>query len=300
MVYNTLCLSGGGINGLNILGSIKYLIDYNIIKLKNIDTYIGTSVGSLIILLLSIGYDINDLIKIFYEIDLSKINVSDDFDLDYIIENLGINNASKIILIIQTLLHSKCNKYDLTFQQHYEITNKKIKIVAVNFTKKKEEIFSVDTHPNMSVILAIRMSICIPFIFTPVKYNGDIYIDGGIINNFAFNYCNKDTSIGICLSFYINSNELNLMNYFFGLLSIIFDNCNNNSDNENVIKLNIEYDTFGDFSPNKELKQKLLKRGYRDTNKFCCNNLNFLSTQFVNNIIDSAMNELMVLCATKT
>lgn len=291
MVYDTICLSGGGINGLNILGSLKYLLDSNIIKLNKINKYFGTSVGSIIILMLSIGYNINDLIKIFYELDLTKINIGDELDIDYLMDNLGISNGSKIMLIIQTLLFNKTKKYNMTFNELYEYTNKKINIIVVNFTQKKEILFNVDNTPNVSVILAVRMSISIPFVFTPVKYENDIYIDGGIINNFAFNYCNNRNSIGICLSYYINNN-LNLMSYFFGLLSIVFDNNNNNTENENVVNLNIEFDNFGDFSPNKELKQKLFRNGYKNTKKICSKNLNFFSTKIVNNIIDNAIKEL--------
>ena len=53
---NTLVLSGSAINGLVTLGAIQFLIDQNEINLENINKYIGTSSGSMISLLLSIGY----------------------------------------------------------------------------------------------------------------------------------------------------------------------------------------------------------------------------------------------------
>ena len=52
--YNTIVLSGGGINGLTALGAIQYMYDCN--KLQNVKTYYATSVGTIISYLLIIGY----------------------------------------------------------------------------------------------------------------------------------------------------------------------------------------------------------------------------------------------------
>ena len=48
--YDTLVLSGGSSKGIIILGCIQYLVDNYL--LKGIETYIGTSVGSIICFLL--------------------------------------------------------------------------------------------------------------------------------------------------------------------------------------------------------------------------------------------------------
>ena len=113
MCYDTLCLSGGGINGLKMLGSLKYLNDNNIIQMKKVNTFIGTSVGSLINLLLVLNYKINTIIKIIYKLDFSKIEL--DFDLDNFLENYGIDNASRILTIIQT--QALCQSIISTFAQ---------------------------------------------------------------------------------------------------------------------------------------------------------------------------------------
>ena len=292
-MYETLCISGGGVNGFNILGSLKYLVDINILKLKKINIYIGTSVGSIFIVLLSIGYDINEIIKILYEFDFSNIDLNNEFNLDYLIENFGISNGDKIMLIIQTLIYNKINKYDLTFKEHYELTNKKIKIITVNYSTKEEEVFSVDTYPDVSIILAIRISISIPLLFTPVKFNNNLYIDGGILNNFAFNHCDNNKSLGIRVRFNVDNIELDLINYFYGLLSVILDKNTKYNNNENIIDINIKYESVGDFSPTKKYKEQLLKHGYKNTKKYCKNNVNFFCTKFVNNIIDFSINKCL-------
>ena len=52
----------------------------------------------------------------------------------------------------------------------------------------------------MDVLLAIRMSFSIPFVFTPVKYNNNFYVDGSVLNDFPIDLCDKDNFIGIFIS----------------------------------------------------------------------------------------------------
>jgi NTE family protein len=288
MCYDTICLSGGGINGLDIIGSLKYLNDNNVIKIKNIKTFIGTSVGSLICILLLIGYKIDFIIKIVYKLDFNKIKV--DFDLDNFIENFGIDNGSRIISVIQTLIFNKINLYDLTFKNLYEKTGKDLKIIVVNYTKKKEELLSFGTTPDMSVILAIRMSISIPLVFYPVKYNGNLYIDGGLLNNFGFNYCNPKKSIGICIDVKIDKNPENILDYMKDLLLIIQKAVShiNNNIYENMIIVESK-SIFGSFYLDKNTKYKLIKNGYKKTKLLTSNNINFYASKFVNNLIDDCI-----------
>ena len=287
MCYDTLCLSGGGINGLNMLGSLKYLTDHNILKIKNIDTFVGTSVGSIINLFLVLNYNINSIIKIVYKLDFTKIEL--DFDLDNFLENYGIDNASRILTIMQTLLFNKTGYYDLKFIDLYNLTKKTLKILVVNYSQKKEELLSHETTPNMSIILAIRMSISIPLVFYPVKYNDNYYIDGGIINNFGFKYCNEKTTIGICIDTDIDKKPKDLLSFIKGIIVIIDKVVSyNNFDNTNIIILRSK-SALSKFDLDKKNKYKLIKNGYKDTKKYSLSNVNFFVEKFINNIIDEVI-----------
>jgi len=43
------------------------------------------------------------------------------------------------------------------------------------------------TDPDLLLYKAITMSSAFPFVFKPIEYNGEYYIDGGLCNNFPFN-----------------------------------------------------------------------------------------------------------------
>jgi predicted acylesterase/phospholipase RssA len=75
-VYKNLVISGGGFNCFQFFGIIKYLDDNNL--LKEINKYISVSAGSLISLLLIIGYKFNEIENFLIKFDFSKI-----FDLQF-------------------------------------------------------------------------------------------------------------------------------------------------------------------------------------------------------------------------
>lgn len=57
-------------------------------------------------------------------------------------------------------------------------------ISVTNVTKHCNEIFSVESAPDMSVAEAVRMSMSIPLFFESIKYNKNRYADGGTVNNY--------------------------------------------------------------------------------------------------------------------
>tara|TARA_A100001015_G_C15029890_1_gene732608 strand:+ start:1796 stop:2728 length:933 start_codon:yes stop_codon:yes gene_type:complete len=302
MKYNTLCISSGGVKGFYLLGALKYLFDKNILNLKNINTFVGTSIGSIIILFLSIGHSVDSLINIFYSIDFSKLDIEINFD--NVFENFGLDNATKIITIIQTLLYDKINLYDISFKNLFEITKKEIKIIAVNYSKQKEVMFSYETTPDMSVILAIRMSISIPFIFNPVNYRGDLYIDGAFLNHLGIEYCNLNNSIALCFNTdfeTLNHDVDNFFDFIVGIMSIVYKKVlKKNLNHKNIIKLDVIDNTLVGSELNPSYltkKQKLdnLKQGYKLCKKGCYNKVDLYSIIFVNKIISKSIKKAKII-----
>ena len=104
-MYN-LVLSGGGIRGILHLGSLKTLEEKNIFK--NIKNFGGSSAGSMISLLLSIGYTYNDIMIVFLKINLDKFyDITDIFEFLNIYGLINLNPCEKLLRI---LLENKFNK----------------------------------------------------------------------------------------------------------------------------------------------------------------------------------------------
>jgi predicted acylesterase/phospholipase RssA len=84
----------------------------------------------------------------------------------------------------------------LTFEEHFKRTKKRLVVMAFNVTKCKEDIFTYDTTPDMVILKALELSAGIPIIFKPLKYENNLYVDGGVWNNFpieiAIKYRNNE------------------------------------------------------------------------------------------------------------
>ena len=194
---HNLILSGGGVRGLCHLGAIKALEEYNL--LKDIKNYAGTSIGSIIAFLLSIGFTYTDLMLIFLNIDVNKFyDVSDIFDF---FDKYGLFSYNPTERCIKLLLSMKLPQKNITFTELYKSTNKTLNIVSVNVSTGKESVFNYINTPNVNVIDAIIASCSIPFLFPPKKINGHYYVDAFIVNNFPCSvFCDDmENSIGISI-----------------------------------------------------------------------------------------------------
>lgn len=281
-MFDTICLAGCGLKGLSFISCIDYL--YKKKYIQNIKKLVGTSIGSIICFLINIGYTPEDLITLFLNLDFKKFEP--EFDCEILFTNFGYDTGNKIINMIKTLLLNKFNTYNITFQKLFELTNIELIIIATNYTLKKEEPFSYINTPDFDVITAINMSICIPFLFTPITHNNNIYIDGGFTNNFGLEYCNPDTTIGL-YSFDTSNNSMNdLMDFMYGIIKIMFNQydkinnfvCINISTNFNIISYDL----------NIQEKKDMFQAGYQYAQQFHYRNV---SKEIINNIILNIENE---------
>lgn len=288
MNYDTLCLSGGGIMGLSFIGVLKYLENKKYINLNNVNIFVGTSAGSIISFFLILGYNIKEIKKIISNLNFQKLEPN--IDMIKILENNGIDNGLKIMTIIISFLQEKFKIDDITFEELYNKTNKKLIIIGTNFTLLKEEVFSYELTPNMSVILAIRISISIPFIFTPILYNSNYYIDGGFTNCFPIKYCNKNSTLGIYITFENNIKEINIINLLLGCLSIINNTITlKDIDNYNVINIKSKNLDITDYNIDYKTKLEIINFGKNCAEKYLTNLINNICKNIIYEIINNIL-----------
>ena len=249
---NKLILSGGSTKGIAYIGIIKGLEEYKIIN--NIKTYAGTSIGAIFCFLLNIGYSYNEMMNIIINLDIKKLCEIKTFN------NYGFDNGMKIINFIKELMDKKKIKYNITFKELFNLTNKKLIICACNLTLKKAEYFNYLNNPNMKILTALRMSFSIPILFCPIKYNNNYYIDGGLLNNLPYNiFKNKEKLLCININNDININSLE--NYLYSIIDLITSNNINNINNLNIINLKLNIN-FSDFNINYDKKKFMINLGY--------------------------------------
>ena len=97
-MFETLVVSGGSTKGILFLGALHFF--YLKGSLDQINSYFGTSVGSIICLLLAVGYHPLDLVTCF-----EKINFS--FELLVSKQDVQVIDYDAVIECIETIFTAK-------------------------------------------------------------------------------------------------------------------------------------------------------------------------------------------------
>ena len=184
-VIDTLIFGGGGTKGFVYLGLIKYLEEQELTE--TIKYYYGVSAGSILCMLMNLGYTYNELVDILineikYE-DLVKINSKSILN---IFDKFSIADSTYLDNTLKALIERKGFNPYINFKQLYDITKKEFSVGFVKCFQNEFILANHITRPDMPVWLAVRASSGIPLVFQPVidAINGfDFLIDGAIIND---------------------------------------------------------------------------------------------------------------------
>ena len=202
-----LVLSGGGAKGMAHIGAIKVIEEAGI----PIDYVVGTSMGSIIGGLYAIGYTPEQMDSMVRKQDWTfllsdRISRTDknmaerEVDEKYLI-SVPFNKKS-IQEVTGGLIKGQniSNLFsELTLGYHDSIDFNRLPIpyacVAENIAKGEEYVF----HEGV-LSTAMRASMAIPGVFTPVRLDSMVLIDGGVVNNYPVNIAREmgaDVIIGV-------------------------------------------------------------------------------------------------------
>ena len=264
-----IVLSGGGIKGMALLGALKALDDAGL--LKNVKTYVGSSVGALLGALLCVGYSPEELYNVMSSINPYEFKSIEPMKL---LTHFGIDSGMKIVKFLRTMIRIKTGNPHITFQELHNDFGMTLIITGTCIESGTVEYFSRDTTPNVAICDAIRLSISIPFIFSAVRFRGQTYVDGGILNNFPIDVLNdKENVLGIQLGATSHSipNEnpepiRSLEKFAVGLVTCVIDEIHklrleNSPHRENVICIDTGNVSAIQFDLSNEKRRELFDIG---------------------------------------
>lgn len=246
--FTSIVLSGGAMKVLCSVGCVMYMEKNHMIDgLKN---FVGTSAGSILCFLMVLGYKAKDTISFLKEnLQDPRISTLDMEQVFDIITEYGISDGSNIVELVSRALHGKTRLNDITFMELAKLTGKNLVVCTSNLTQEKEEFFCIDTTPDMSVLLAIKASCAIPFVFRPVIIKDCYYLDGALYNNFPMSYFKDTHTLRDIIGINIIENDYqqvdNIISYtLFMVMSVInkgyktYTNSYNNHE-KNIVTLDI-------------------------------------------------------------
>lgn len=277
MIRN-LVVSGGSTKTLAAIGCIRYLEEMHVIC--DIMNFVGTSAGSILCLMSCLGYTSEEMIAILEQEMVTKNRGQLSFDelLDLnVLNSYGLDSGDNMQKFIEQIVNEKLGRTSITFLELAKVTGKNLVICVANLSKQQPEYMDVDTEPYMDVVKAIRMSISLPFIFTPVLHNGNIYVDGALYETLPIGYITrfkdplKDT-IAIHTRTVIDTTINSFSDYISVLFSSVVDKANSGkttSKKVNMMEIVFDDDTSItidvqtlQFDINKKIIQKSIEKGY--------------------------------------
>jgi predicted acylesterase/phospholipase RssA len=273
--FTKIVIAGGAIKSLSAIGSIAYLEEVHLVQ--TLKHFVGTSAGSIICLFMVLGYSAQEIVKFFNENivkdEIANVNIEDFFG---VVDNYGLNLGRNLEVFLSNIIYEKMKVKDVSFLDIAKHTGKDFVVCVANLSKEKEEFWSVDTVPNMSVIKAIRTSCSLPILFIPIKHNGDLYLDGGLYNNFPIDYFTKSVSnIKDIIGINIVSTSKESINTFVDYITKVFQTVINrltkeytNELNDNILTLQFEDEGWISFKGmridiSKETLEKYILTGYQ-------------------------------------
>jgi len=175
-----LVLSGGGARGIAHIGAIEEIEKQG----YEITSIAGTSMGALVGAIYATG-KLQEYKEWLFSLDKFKILELIDFSLS----KEGLVKGDRVFKKMK----------DFIPDLHIEDLPIQYSATSTDLLNKKEIVFT-----KGSILEAVRASVAIPTIITPVKKENTILVDGGIVNNVPLNHVAR-TENDILIAVYVNA-----------------------------------------------------------------------------------------------
>ena len=233
-----LVLSGGGARGISHLGVLKALEEFGV----KIHCISGTSTGALVAALYAYGLSPERILAEFIQTSFFS-SLRPAWTMTGLVSMNGLRD-----LIVK-----------LIPENTFESLKIPVTVAATNLNKGRAEYFS-----SGELITAVLASSCVPILFNPISRNGNLYVDGGIMDNLPAK-CIKD-KCDLLIGSHCNyiSPEFDVKNFRSVIERSLLIAINGNTvASKNLCDVLIEPDTLGNISAfNVKEAERLFNIGY--------------------------------------
>ena len=262
-----LALSGGGIKGTAHIGAIKAFEENQI----EISAVTGTSIGSIITVLVAMGYTADQML------DLFNYFAKDIFRAEPRSLMSNIKNSKRLLgygaLSGETIENviDECAKY----KGLYNITDIKmpIAISSVDIVNCKKHVFTNRIVKNdekyinnISIGKAVRASCSFPGLFAPCEFENYKFVDGGILDNVPVEELEKlkvDKKIAIKFPPDLTDNPKSAYDVAFKAIDVMFNEKDERAVKECDYVINVKIPSGNVFNV-KKIKD-CYNKGYIET-----------------------------------
>lgn len=217
-----IVIGPGSVKGICVVGLLHELEVNG--YLDNIKGYAGSSVGSIISLLLTIGLPVSRVASISCSVNLFK-GLMTNYDINSIQSmfeemknNFGLISPWIIGKQLEWIVEKKFG-FVPTMSELYKITGKHFVCTTYNETEDESVYIDHITHPDLLCTTAVVFSCAIPIFMFEIKSDGCTYMDGGLVDPMPiYKFDNGENKI---LGIYVDTSSSNRSNgqEIFGFMS---------------------------------------------------------------------------------
>ena len=218
-----IALSSGGTKGLGQVGTISVLYDEGV--LNGVETYIGTSVGGAIALMLTVGCTPHEILEVAIRTTIlkpwSQLNKLDKV----LISEYGFVPYTTAVAPMRGLVERKMGGRIPTLLELYEETGIHLVFVTGNLTDRRVEYLDHINHPTLPCVDALTMSMLIPGLISKFRYQGKLWVDGAFVDPYPLHYFDNGSNeiLGIAVIGTEIDPEGGYFSYMYAAMTLLSD-----------------------------------------------------------------------------
>jgi hypothetical protein len=201
-----LALCGGGIRCIAHVGVLKELQYQGL--LSCVKEVFGVSGGALIGFAFCLGYTLEQLERLALEFDFTVLREISPESAFAFPTTFGLDSGEALDKLLSSFLVRKGYSPDVTFQGLLKAPCA-FRCYATDIQANSVKEFSLQKTPTVSVKLAVRASMSLPVLYTPVEdpLTKHLLMDGGILHNLPLVFLNGKERAETMAVLFIKSNE---------------------------------------------------------------------------------------------
>ncbi len=182
--FRNLVFEGGGVKGVAYGGALEVLEQSQITP--QVEKVAGTSAGAITATLVALGYTAAEFVEIMMGLDFEKLEDGSDLGGPLrLVEHYGWFKGDYFLNLMESYVGRKAGDGRATFRALREAGGfKDLYVFGTDLSQQAVQEFSYRRTPDVAVADAVRISMSIPFFFEARGYEGNVYCDGGVLNNY--------------------------------------------------------------------------------------------------------------------
>ncbi|WP_160174645.1 patatin-like phospholipase family protein [Archangium violaceum] len=181
--FTNLVFEGAGVRNCAYAGAMLALEERGVFG--QVEQVAGTSSGSIVATLVSLGYTPAEIRQEVLNLDFAGIQDGNLLTGPVrMFRQYGWSPGDYFLASMEKVIARKTGDGRITFAQHRARGFKPLYVVGTNLSARDVRVFPDERSQDMAVADAVRISMSIPFFFASREFQGEIYVDGGVMWNY--------------------------------------------------------------------------------------------------------------------